>query len=64
MIFEAKDQNCFEISNRHAIGLSSFSENKEGKTSICDLHHDREHRCAHMATNRRGSLLSFVINNE
>lgn len=31
MIFEAKDQNCFEISNRHAIGLSSFSESNEGR---------------------------------
>ena len=31
MILEAKDQNCFEISNRHAIGLSSFSESNEGR---------------------------------
>ena len=34
MILEVKDQNCFEISNRHAIGLSSFSENKEGKSGV------------------------------
>ena len=31
MILEAKDRNCFEISNRHAVGLSSFSESDEGR---------------------------------